>query len=92
MRGKPGGVGLGLLVVLQEGDDYFGGLLEAGKVNDILALETLLDVAQKFLHDGVVHVGEGIDDVGVEIFLCPLLRALHKLRQVEGIAGALGEH
>ena len=54
-------------------------------------MKTLLDLAQELLHRAIIHFGQGVENIGVEIILRPLLRALHQLRQGDRLAVSLGQ-
>jgi len=66
---------------LQQRQNGFGRLPQRGEVHHVIALETLLEIAEKLLNGGLIHVGKRVKKICVEIFLRPLLRALNRFRQ-----------
>jgi hypothetical protein len=54
-------------------------------------LETLLDFTEELLHCGIVHIGQRVENIAIEIILSPLFRALHQLRQGEGLVAGSRE-
>jgi hypothetical protein len=82
---EPECVGQGFFVTLEEGQDGFGGGSQGGEVDDVFALEFLLDVGEESLDFLAVGVFEDAEGVVIEVFVGPLFCGLEEVVESEGV-------
>ena len=78
---QPGRVSLGFLVTLEQRQNGLGRVSEGRKVNDVLAMQLLLDILEDLFNFLPVHVLQGAQHILVEVLFRPLVGGFHDIVQ-----------